>query len=113
MEYHVNESDMVLVDEFSLFVKGESLGVEPTLPGLPGTIGSVAVTAKGWFYGSTMCFATPYDQFLASDVANMYYFTTPLIILPILCEVERKLLQNMCYTSDCGCTARCSLSLKA
>ena len=47
VEYHVNES-LALVDEFSLFVKGGSLGVSPTLYyGLPGSISSEAVTAKG------------------------------------------------------------------
>ena len=68
MEYHVNESDLVLVGEFSLFVKGESLNVEPTLPGLPGSIRSVAVTAKGGLDGSIICSATPYHQFVASDM---------------------------------------------
>jgi len=68
VEYHVNESDLVLVDEFSLFVKGGSLNVEPTLPGLPGSIRSVAVTAKGGLDGSIICPATPYHPFIASDM---------------------------------------------
>ena len=46
MEYHVNESVFV-VEEFDLFVKGASLGVSPTLSGLPGSLGSTAVTARG------------------------------------------------------------------
>ena len=46
VEYRVNES-LALVDEFSLFVKGGTLGVSPTLSGLPGSISSEAVTAKG------------------------------------------------------------------
>ena len=50
MEYRVNESVMVL-DEFRLFVKGGSLGTAPTLSGLPGSIRSDAVTAKGGFCG--------------------------------------------------------------
>ena len=68
MEYHVNESDLVLIGEFSLFVKGESLNVEPTLSGLPGSIRSVAVTAKGGLDGSIICSVTPYHQFVASDM---------------------------------------------
>ena len=38
MVYHVNESALALGGEFSLFVKGGSLGVAPTLSGLPGSI---------------------------------------------------------------------------
>ena len=53
MEHHVNEDDIVLVEEFHLFVKGGSLGVAPTLPELPGSINSVAVTAKCELCGST------------------------------------------------------------
>ena len=49
MEYQVNESVPNLVEEFDLFIKGGSLGVAPTLPGLPGSISSVADTAKGEF----------------------------------------------------------------
>ena len=51
MEYRVNESVQALVNEFGLFVKGGSLNVEPTLSGLPGSISSVAVTARGGFCG--------------------------------------------------------------
>lgn len=47
MEYRVNESVLALVDEFDLFVKGGSLGIDPTLSGLPGSLTSVAVTARG------------------------------------------------------------------
>ena len=47
MEYRVNESFSALVEEFDLFVKGGSLGVSPTLSGLPGSLGSEAVTARG------------------------------------------------------------------
>ena len=47
MEYRVNESVLALVEEFHLFVKGGSLGVSPTLSGLPGSLGSEAVTARG------------------------------------------------------------------
>ena len=47
VEYHVNESVLALVSEFYLFVKGGSLGVSPTLSGLPGSLSSVAVTARG------------------------------------------------------------------
>ena len=43
----MNESVLALVDEFHLFVKGASLGVSPTLPGLPGSLSDVAVTARG------------------------------------------------------------------
>ena len=52
MEYRVNESVQALVNEFGLFVKGGSLNVEPTLSGLPGSISSVAVTARG---GLSIC----------------------------------------------------------
>ena len=51
MEYRVNEGVLALVDEFSIFVKGGSLGTAPTLSGLPGSIRSDAVTAKGGFCG--------------------------------------------------------------
>ena len=47
VEYRVNESVLALVEEFDLFVKGGSLGVSPTLPGLPGSLSSTAVTARG------------------------------------------------------------------
>ena len=43
----MNESVLALVDEFNLFVKGGSLGFSPTLPGLPGSLDSAAVTARG------------------------------------------------------------------
>ena len=47
VEYYTNESVLALVQEFRMFVKGETLGVQPILSGLPGSIGSVAVTARG------------------------------------------------------------------
>jgi len=47
VEYRTNESVLALVEDFKMFVKGETLGVQPTLPGLPGSISSVAVTARG------------------------------------------------------------------
>ena len=46
-EYRTNETVLVLVDEFKFFVKGESLGVASTLPGLPGSLASTAITATG------------------------------------------------------------------
>ena len=46
-EYRTNETVLALVDEFKLFVKGESLGVTSTLPGLPGSLASTAITATG------------------------------------------------------------------
>ena len=52
MEYHVDESVLALVGNFSLFVKGGSLGIAPTLSGLPGSIGNVAITARGELCGS-------------------------------------------------------------
>ena len=47
MEYRTNESVLALVEEFNLFVKGGSLGVSPTLSGLPGSLSSTALTARG------------------------------------------------------------------
>ena len=48
-EYRNNESVLALVDDFQLFVKGESLGVAPTLSGLPGSLVAESVTALGEF----------------------------------------------------------------
>jgi len=36
-----------LVEEFALFVKGGSLGVNPTLSRLPASLGSTTATARG------------------------------------------------------------------
>ena len=47
MEYRTNETVLTVVDEFKLFVKGESLGVASTLSGLPGSLASTAITATG------------------------------------------------------------------
>ena len=55
MEYHIKEDALTLVQEFDLFVKGGSLGVVPTLPGLPGSINSVADTARGKLHGALQC----------------------------------------------------------
>ena len=52
MEYHVNESVPALRDKFKLFVKGGSLGVDPTLSGLPGSLSSVNITARGELCGT-------------------------------------------------------------
>ena len=43
----MNENILAIVDEFHLFVKGGSLGVYATLSGLPGSLSSTAVTARG------------------------------------------------------------------
>ena len=59
MEYHVNESVLAIVEEFDLFIKGGSLGVAPTLPGLPGSISNVADTAKGMVYSALWCIVQP------------------------------------------------------
>ena len=48
-EYRTNESVLALVDDFQLFVKGGSLGVAPTLSGLPGSLTAESVTALGEF----------------------------------------------------------------
>ena len=56
----MNESTIALVQEFGFFVKGGSLGVAPTLAGLPGSISSVAHTAKCEFYCALQCTVTVY-----------------------------------------------------
>lgn len=45
--YKVNESAPAIVDEFKLFVKGESLGLAHTPPRLPGLLRSISDTAMG------------------------------------------------------------------
>ena len=47
VDYRVNESVLALVQEFKFFVKGESLGIDPFLAGLPGRIMSMDVTTRG------------------------------------------------------------------
>ena len=46
-EYRLNESVLAFVDEFKMFVKGGSLGVRSTPGGLPGSLDSVDITARG------------------------------------------------------------------
>ena len=75
MEYHVNESVQALVDEFSLFVKGGLLGVDPTLSGLPGSISSVAVTARGGFCSVLHCIEQYYTITMSKALERFHGVT--------------------------------------